>query len=323
VKARHEPVLVDEVLRFLRAGPGLYLDATLGDAGHAEALLRAEPGARLLGADRDLEALAFARQRLAPFGARVITAHATFRELPDVWAGVGRAEPLGGALLDLGLSSRQIDDPTRGMSFMSEGPLDLRMDRSRGVTAAERLAAASEDEILAVLVEHGDLSMGARRLARALSTAARSGELSTTRALVRLMERVFGGRPHPRRLAQVFQALRIWVNGEAEDLETLLQWLPGALRPEGVVVTLAYHSGEDRRIKRAVRGASRAVPRVRNRRFRAGPAPSSPDPFAPPERGAGPWQELTRKVVTPSHDEKVRNPRSRSARLRAFRRTSE
>jgi len=305
----HEPVLLAEVLGHLRNGPGLYLDATLGDGGHAESLLDAESGARLLGTDRDPAALAAAGARLARFGGRVMLAHATFREVPQAHARDGGGEPLAGALLDLGLSSRQIDEPGRGMSFMREGPLDLRMDPSRGATAAERLATATEEEIASVLREHGDLP-GARRLARALHDAVLRGKLPTTRALASLIDRALGGRPHPRRYARVFQALRIWVNGEAEDLEAMLQWLPGAMRPGGVVVTLAYHSGEDRRIKQALRGPARA-----------GTPRRLPEPSLerPPE---GPWHELTRKVVTPSHDETAANPRARSARLRAFRRAS-
>ncbi len=306
MSARHEPVLLDETLGFLRNGPGPYLDATLGDAGHAEALLQAEPGARLLGCDRDPAALAYAEGRLARFGTRVRLAHATFRELPTVRIAAG-GEAFVGALLDLGLSSRQIDDPTRGMSFMQDGPLDLRMDPTRGRAAAERLGLVEEEELGAVLREHGDVA-GARPLARALVAEARQGGVRTTRALREIIDRAGGGPSHPRRYAQVFQALRIWVNEEAEDLEAALRWLPGVMRPGGVVVTLAYHSGEDRIITRALRGAhppgpTRRLPEITGER--------------PPE---GPWEELARRVVTPSPAEKARNPRSRSARLRAFRR---
>lgn len=306
MSARHEPVLVAEVLGFLRNGPGLYLDATLGDGGHAEALLDAEPGARLLGGDRDAEAITFAGERLRRFGDRVTTAQVAFRELPAAHARLG-GERFTGALLDLGLSSRQIDQPARGMSFMREGPLDLRMDLGRGAPASERLAAATEEELATVLREHGDLPQS-RRLARAIIAAAGRGELPTTRALAVLVDRVLGGRPHPGRTARVFQALRIWVNDEAAELEAALEWLPDAMRPGGVVVTLAYHSGEDRRIKQALRGRPEAAPRRRHRLLLE----------RPPE---GPWQELTRKVVTPSLEEKAANPRARSARLRAFRRT--
>lgn len=305
MSARHEPVLVAEVLRFLRNGPGLYLDATLGDGGHAEALLEAEPQARLLGCDRDAEAIAFARVRLQRFGDRVTTAQASFRELPAVRARLG-ADRFSGALFDLGLSSRQIDEPARGMSFMHEGPLDLRMDAGRGAPAGERLATTTEHELTAVLREHGDLPQG-RRLARAIIAAAGRGDLPTTRALAVLVDRVLGGRPHPRRTARVFQALRIWVNDEAAELEAALEWLPEAMSPGGVVVTLAYHSGEDRRIKQALRGRPETVPRRHHRLLLE----------RPPE---GPWQELIRKVMTPSQEEKAANPRARSARLRAFRR---
>ena len=305
MRARHEPVLLAESLGFLRQGPGLYLDATLGDAGHAVGLLESEPGARLLGWVRDPEALEFARVRLARFGGRVTVAHATFRELPAAHEALGR-EPLAGALLDLGLSSRQIDDPARGISFQTEGPLDLRMDPGRGEPAAQRLADADEGTVAQVLRAHGDLRE-AGALARALVAAARQGRLETTRDMVQVLDRALGGRPHPRRYAQAFQALRIWVNDEAAELEAALQWLPDAMRPGGVVVTIAYHSGEDRRIKQALR-AQRAFP-TRRRPPTADEAP----------RG-GPWEELTRRVVAPADEEIIRNPRARSARLRAFRR---
>ena len=308
MSTRHEPVLLQETLGFLRNGPGLYLDATLGDGGHAEALLEAEPSARLLGGDRDPASLAFARGRLARFEGRVTLAHATFRELPEAHARLG-GEPLAGALLDLGLSSRQLDDPARGLSFQQEGPLDLRLDPTRGEPAAARLLTVSEEELATVLREHGDLRPAAR-LARALIAAARSGSLATTRDLVADVDRALGGRPHPRRYAQVFQALRIWVNDEARDLDSMLSWLPGVVRPGGVVVTLAYHSGEDRRIKQALRGAPRVVPSRRRPEL---------SEERPPE---GPWESSTRSVVTPSHAEIAANPRARSARLRAFRRKS-
>jgi 16S rRNA (cytosine1402-N4)-methyltransferase len=160
---------------------------------------------------------------------------------------------------------------------------------------------------VAVLREHGDLHEGGRRLARAIIAAAGRGDLPTTRALADLVDRVLGGRPHPRRTARVFQALRIWMNDEAGELEAALAWLPDAMRPGGVVVTLAYHSGEDRRIKQGLRGGKGTTPRRIHRLL----------PVRPPE---GPWQELTRRVVTPSAEEQAANPRARSARLRAFRR---
>src|SRR5262249_41901618 len=145
VSVRHDPVLVSEALAFIAPRPGLFLDATVGDGGHAEALLDAAGGLRLLANDRDPDALAASRARLARFGGRVTFVHGTFRDLPDAHAGLG-AERFAGALFDLGLSSRQIDEPARGMSYMHDGPLDLRMDTSRGETLAERLGAVTEDE---------------------------------------------------------------------------------------------------------------------------------------------------------------------------------
>lgn len=302
MSVRHEPVLLAEVLAHLAVGAGLYLDATLGDAGHAEALLDREPGARLLGSDRDPAALAGARDHLLRFGDRVTLHHGTFASLDGVWASLGR-EPLAGALFDLGLSSRQIDDPDRGMSYRASGPLDLRLDPTAGEPAAARLGTMEPEDLERMLRDHGDVP-GARRLSRAIVDAARRGELPTTVALAALVDRVLGGRPTPRRTAQVFQALRIWVNGEADDLDAALAWLPRAMRPGGVVVTLAYHSGEDRRIKQALRPRAATVPRR----------------LPPPVPADTPWEELTRKVVRPSTEEQARNPRARSARLRAFRR---
>ena len=303
VSARHEPVLVRETIAFLCPGPGLYLDATLGDAGHAEALLLASPDLRLLASDRDPAALAFARERLARFGDRVTMVHGTFRDLPTAHAALG-AEPLAGALFDYGLSSRQIDDPARGMSYRQSGPLDLRMDPSGGRSLSERLALAGEDELADVLRTYGDV-IRARPLARAILAALHGGQLANTQQLAALAGRVLRD-SRPGAVAPVFQALRVWVNDEMADLEAGLAWLPEAMAEGGVVVTLSYHSGEDRRVKHALRGPARAT----SRRL----------PPVADESATGPWEELTRKVVVASEQEQLTNPRARSARLRAFRR---
>src|SRR5262249_37007167 len=234
VNASHEPVLLGDVLAFLANGPGLYLDATLGDGGHALALLARAPQARLWGNDRDTVALAVSRRRLERFEERVMLTHGTFAELPAGWERLG-GEPLAGALFDLGLSSRQLDDPDRGIAFRHDAPLDLRLDPERGEPASRRLTAGPAEAPEGNLREDGE-GAGAGRLARAIVAAARRGELPTTRALAALVDRALGGRPHPRRTAQVFQALRIWINDEAADLETALAWLPTAVRPGGVVV---------------------------------------------------------------------------------------
>jgi len=298
-------VLVHETLAFLRGGPGLYLDATLGDGGHAEALLLAEPGARLLGSDRDRGSLDFARERLSRFGDRVMFTHGTFRDLPAAHAAVG-GELFAGALFDFGLSSAQIDDTTRGMSFTHDGPLDLRMDRSRGETLMERLGRTDATELASVLKQYGDVS-GAPRMARSIIAAVLAGEVRTTRQLAAVCARALGD-ASPKRIAPVFQALRIWTNDEMADLEGALAWLPDAMRDGGVVVTLAYHSGEDRRVKHMLRGEARVV----SRRL----------PELADDAPVSPWDELTRKVVVPSEQESAVNPRARSARLRAFRRKS-
>lgn len=302
MSARHEPVLLRETLGFLRQGAGLYLDATLGDGGHASALLAAEPAARLLACDRDLAALEHSRARLAPFGDRVMFAHATFSELPQAHASAG-GELLAGALFDFGLSSRQIDDPARGISFMHDGPLDLRMDVSRGASLLERLALVEEAELARVLRAYGDVR-GASRIARAMLAECRAGRLTSTRALAACIARVCGD-DRPATLAPVFQALRIWVNDELAHVDAALAWLPHAMRDGGVVVTLAYHSGEDRRVKQALRGQPQMDVRRR---------PAAAEAELPV------WEELTRRVVVPGEEEQSSNPRSRSARLRAFRR---
>jgi len=299
-------VLLRETLGFLLGGAGLYLDATLGDGGHALAVLDAEPRARLLGCDRDPDALAVAGERLARFGERVMLRHAMFRELPRAHREAG-GEPLAGALFDFGLSSRQIDDPARGISFSHDGPLDQRMDRSSGEPLAAKLAHADADELAGVLREYGDVRHAAR-LARAIVDAARSGGLATTGQLAALVGRVLAD-SRPRVLAPVFQALRIWTNDEMTDIDAALAWLPVAVRDGGVVVTLSYHSGEDRRVKHALRGSPRVSA---SRRL----------PVMEDAEAAGPWQEMTRKVVVPSDEEQQSNPRARSARLRAFRRKS-
>jgi 16S rRNA (cytosine1402-N4)-methyltransferase len=297
--ARHEPVLVREVLGFLRNGPGVYLDATIGGGGHAAALLETEPGARILGCDRDPGALAESRARLAAFGSRVMLSHARFSELPRALAEHG-VERLRGALLDLGLSSLQLDDPARGLSFQSGGPLDFRMDPTRGPVLADKLAGVAETELADVLAREGEVPR-ARAVARALLRARDQGALHDTRDLVHAAARGLGSR-HPRRLAQVFQALRRWVNEEGADLQAALEFLARTLEPGGVLVTLAYHSGEDRTIKQAIRGTAAAAGRF------------------PDSRPTSPWEAITRRVVTPSDEEVARNPRARSAKLRAARR---
>jgi len=305
----HQPALVDETLDWLNVAPGaIVVDGTVGGGGHAAAILeRSAPDGRLIGLDRDLDALAAAGERLAPFGARFELVHASFRRLGEVLAELG-AGAVDGVLLDLGVSSHQLDTPERGFRFAEESaertPLDMRMDASQGPDAAALLRSASAEEIEGWLRDYADLR-GARRLARALVAARERAPLRTAadlRAVIR-EARVGGGRRHdPATL--VFQALRIATNDELEALGEGIDAAVAALRPGGRLVVLAYHSAEDRIAKHALRGAARGC-------------------ICPPRQpvctcGRQPTlRVLTRRPVRPGEAELARNPRARSARLRA------
>jgi 16S rRNA (cytosine1402-N4)-methyltransferase len=285
----HVPVLRREVLEVLapRAG-GVYVDATLGAGGHAESVLET-PGTRVIGADRDEAALGLARRRLARFGDRVTFVHASFSELPERLATVG-VGPAAGLLADLGVSSMQMDDPGRGMSFRLEGPLDMRMDPSRGPTAAELVDALDDDALADVIYRYGE-ERRSRRVARCIKQARAAGELETTLDLRRAVVRAVG----PARVGGVdpatrtFQALRIAVNDEMREIEALLAAGPSLIEANGVMAVISFHSLEDRLVKRAFR--DRSV-----------------------------WQPVTKKPIVPGDDEVAENPRARSAKLRAARR---
>jgi 16S rRNA (cytosine1402-N4)-methyltransferase len=256
-QARHLPVLLKEVLAVLDPGrlrgrPSLWLDGTLGLAGHSKAILEAAgEEARLLGCDRDPSALALAQAALAPYGTRVHLLRGTFEEVVDAApAFLGGAAGFDGILLDLGLSSLQLDSAERGFSFRLRGPLDMRMDPESGPSAADWLAAASLDELKRVLKEYGE-EREAGRLARAVLKARDEGRLTDTVALARVAEGVLGrpqpGRSHP--ATRLFQALRIAVNGELELLERALPKLGALLAPGGRLAVVSFHSLEDRRVK--------------------------------------------------------------------------
>ncbi|HEU4427596.1 MAG TPA: 16S rRNA (cytosine(1402)-N(4))-methyltransferase RsmH [Myxococcota bacterium] len=305
----HQPVLLEETLHWLGARPGrLVVDGTLGDGGHAEAILeRTAPGGRLVGLDRDADALRIAGERLARFGARVSLAHASFRDLAAVLADAG-APCVDGVLLDLGVSSRQLDEPERGFRFgaatSQATPLDMRMDPSRGESASELLARASEDELARWFREYGELP-GAGRLAREIVRRRAEQPLRTSADLLDAIRaaRIGGGRKHnPATLA--FQALRIAVNDELGALETGLGAAIDALRPGGRLCVIAYHSLEDR---------------IAKQRFAREERPCVCPPSAPVcTCGRKPrLARATRKAVRPSELEVRNNPRARSARLRA------
>ena len=304
--AYHAPVLVEEVMENLQPERGgLFLDGTLGGGGHAEALLVRGPDARLIGVDRDPDAIREAGGRLAPFGSRVRFVRATYAEAVAA-AGI-EPSSLRGALLDLGISSHQIDADARGFTFRPGAPLDMRMaGESRGEeTAADLLARLSEEELATIFFRFGE-EKRSRRLAREIVAMRREGALTRSEQLVAAIDRALL-RPTAQDRARIFQALRIAVNAELEGLETALPALRDALEPGGVLAVLAYHSLEDRMVKDAFREWSR-------------------DCICPPQLpvcvcgGVAPGKSVTRKPIVAGDEEIARNPRARSVRLRAWRR---
>jgi 16S rRNA (cytosine1402-N4)-methyltransferase len=299
----HVPVLFREVLELLQPRPGgLYIDGTVGAGGHAAGILQATaPDGWVLAFDRDPQAIAIARRRLGDYGDRVIFVHASYAMMEQVAPTHGFAA-VDGVLLDLGLSSLQLDQPERGFSFLREGPLDMRFDPTQGETAATLVNNLSEKELADIFWRYGE-ERNSRRYARAI-VAARP--LETTAALATVIEEAAPwqarrGRIHP--ATRVFQALRIAVNKELAALE---QGLPAAielLRPGGRVAVISFHSLEDRFVKTLFRDLTK-------------------DCICPPRQpictcDVEPVLDLvTRKVVRPSDEEVERNPRSRSARLR-------
>jgi 16S rRNA (cytosine1402-N4)-methyltransferase len=292
----HQPVMRDEVLAYLAPrSAGVYCDATLGYAGHGRAVLEASgPDGRLVGIDRDPHALEAARAQLGEFGDRATLVHAPFSRMKAVLEEVG-ALPLDGCLVDLGVSSPQLDQGERGFSFRRPGPLDMRMDPTSGETAAELLGRIEQDELEAVLRDFGE-ERYAGRIARNIVEARGSEELRTTTGLAALVARSVPRHERYKDPAtRTFQALRIAVNGELAQLERFLADAPGCLRPGGRLVVIAFHSLEDRLVKRRLRALAAGQG-----------APEDP-----------PFRILTKHVVVPSDEERARNPRARSARLRA------
>jgi 16S rRNA (cytosine1402-N4)-methyltransferase len=305
----HQPVLLDEVLTWLDPRPGgCYCDATVGLGGHARAILeRSGPDGRLIGLDRDVDALASAGEALRPFGDRVTLVHAPFSRLREVLDGLG-VIPLGGVnglLVDLGVSSPQLDRPERGFSFRASGPLDMRMDRTQGETVGELLSRVGEDELARIIRDYGE-ERYAGRVARAIVAARDSGELGSTDALAALVARAMPRHErHKNPATRTFQALRMAVNRELEELEAFLTQAPACLKPGGRLCVIAFHSLEDRMVKRRLRALS-----ARDSR---GPGEGQADEVGGEVR----LRILTKHVVVAGEDERLRNPRARSAKLRA------
>src|SRR5919109_245088 len=301
----HQPVMVEEVLHFLAPRPGgIYLDATLGAGGHAEAILRATGGrCTLIGVDRDPHALGRARHNLRPYGAAVKLAGTDFSDLS--WLLASHETPaVDGILADLGMSSMQVDDPTRGFSFRREGPLDMRMDPSQRLTAGDVVNSYSTEDLSGILRTYGE-ERYSDRIARAIVASRRRGPIRSTTQLAELVEKAYPARSrrqHPAR--RTFQALRIEVNGELRALEALLAAAPEVLKPGGRIVVISYHSLEDRLVKRVFAG-------------HAGRARTLPGLGAAPATGR--MELLTPNAVLPAEAEVERNPRASSARLRAAR----
>lgn len=308
---RHVPVLRDRCVALLApalAAPGsVVVDATLGMGGHSEALLQACPAARLVGIDRDPQALDLAGRRLAPFGDRVHLVHAVYDELPEVLERLGLPAARG-VLLDLGVSSLQLDEAGRGFAYAVDAPLDMRMDQTTGVTAAQVLNTYSAADLARLLSRYGEERF-ARRIADAV-VRARAVEPWTTSA--RLVELVRDAIPAPARRTggnpakRTFQALRIEVNRELEVLERAVPAALDALAVAGRAVVLAYHSLEDRIVKRAFADGARST------------APPGL-PVELPEH-APVLRLLTRGAETATESEIAANPRAASVRLRAVER---
>jgi 16S rRNA (cytosine1402-N4)-methyltransferase len=302
-RVRHVPVMVREVLDFLAPERGgLFVDCTLGLGGHAEALLSRGPQARLLGLDRDAEALAQAAARLRPWEGRVRLVEARFSELEEV---LGGEMVDGGIFADLGLSSWQLERPERGFSFQHPGPLDMRMGRG-GPSAAEIIATYEEDALQRIFRDYGEERM-ARRIARAVVEERSRAPIATTQ---RLREVVHRAKRRSREgqidaATRAFQALRIEVNRELQELEQLLDQAARLLAQDGRLVVLSYHSLEDRLVKERLRRL----------------AQGDRDPITGrPRQETRLLELLTRRVARPAPEEVAANPRARSARLRAARR---
>jgi len=296
-------VLCDRVVEWLRpSAPGLLVDVTVGMGGHSEALLLAEPGLRLVGIDRDPEAIEAARQRLQRFEDRIRLVCSPFSRMPELLAELGSPPP-SAIFADLGCSSLQLETPQRGFSFAADGPLDMRMG-SDGRSAADLVNESTEEELVRILRELGE-ERRARAMARAIVTTRRRSPIRTTTELSRLAERIHSKSRdrHIHPATRTFQALRIAVNDELGELQRFIEPAVRCLRPGGRLAVISFHSLEDRLVKHGLRRLE----------GRCVCPPGLPVCTCNPHRLV---RVLTRRAVRPDEDEIARNPRSRSARLR-------
>jgi len=310
--APHRPVLLRETIEYLATQRGgVFVDCTLGLGGHSEAILEASDATRVIGIDRDREAIAFAIKRLARFKSRFQAAHANFREIKAVLVDAA-VENVSAILVDLGASSLQLDSESRGFSFRFDAPLDMRMNAgSEEETAADLLARLPQEEIARLIFEYGE-ERRSRRIAKLIVASRERGEaIATTRELAEIVVKAIGRRPgeriHP--ATRTFQALRIAVNQELDGLDQFVASAIDLLEPDGRFVAISFHSLEDRVIKQTLRrlsGRCECPPRM-------------------PQCSCGARKVveiLTRRPVVPDETEVAENPRARSAKLRACRKLS-
>ncbi len=304
---QHQPVLMNQTLNSLKLRPGgVYLDGTLGGGGHTEAILQAtEPDGKVIGLDQDDEALAAASQRLKPFGERFCPIRANFAEMEQVLAAEGIAG-LDGVLLDIGVSSHQLDEPDRGFSYMQDGPLDMRMDRRGGQTAADLVAELSESELANLIYRYGEEKFS-RRIARRIVEQRAQTPIESTKQLAELISAAIPAaqrrkeKQHPAK--RTFQALRIAVNDELGVLERGLVAAFASLKSGGRLSVITFHSLEDRIVKNYFAGLAKGC--------------ECPPEFPVCVCGKQPQALLiTRRPQTATEDELQSNPRARSAKLR-------
>ena len=302
----HLPVMPVEALANLIGDEpgGLFVDATLGLGGHTELILQASPLNRVIGFDRDAEAIALAKARLAEFGERFDAVHCDYRQIKSVLQ-ERKIESVTGVLADLGVSSFQFDEPERGFSFKSDSPLDMRMDRSQRETAADLVNELSESELADVIYEFGE-ERAARRIARLIVAERAKGAIKTTAQLANLVVRAVHQKGHWRihPATKTFQALRIAVNRELDELDQFVADAIEVLKPGGRLAIITFHSLEDRIIKQAFR-------------FQSGHCVCPPSQPVCQCGTAKRVNVLTRKAIQPTDAEIAVNPRARSAKLRA------
>jgi len=285
----HIPVLLEEVLQFLApVDGGIYVDGTLGLGGHTERILQeSKPSGRVIGFEWDANALEVATERLSPFGNRFTAQNRSYAEIMDGLAEMN-IQKVDGLLLDLGVSSLQFDSSIRGFSFQADGPLDMRMDRRRHPTAAKIVNTFSKDDLADIFYYYGE-ERQARRIAARIVAERANGPIETTAHLARIVADSIPKKFHPRKIhvaTKVFQALRIAVNKELDNLTAILERITDILKPGGRVCIITFHSLEDRLVKW---------------KFKENPL----------------LHVLTKKPVTPTQEETRINPRARSAKLRA------